>query len=103
MDVNAEDEGDLWDAILNDDAPSAPPVVVEQKKATHYGHISPEKSQQMQRPMRDVVAEQKRAEEEARAGEALPEAAGREGSTGPPISGLTSGSTLGHCAGTAIS
>ena len=59
VDVNAEDEGDLWDAILNDDAPSAPPVVVEQKKATHYGHISPEKSQQMQRPMRDVVAEQK--------------------------------------------
>ena len=30
VDVNAEDEGDLWDAILNDDAPSAPPVVVEQ-------------------------------------------------------------------------
>ena len=59
IDVNAEDEGDLWDAILNDDAPAAPPIVTEQKKATHYGHISPEKSVQMQRPMRDVVAEQK--------------------------------------------
>ena len=59
IDVNTEDEGDLWDAILNDDAPSAPPIVTEQKKATHYGHISPEKSVQMQRPMRDVVAEQK--------------------------------------------
>ena len=96
VDVNAEDEGDLWDAILNDDAPSAPPVVVEQKKATHYGHISPEKSQQMQGRCatwsRNKARWKKKREQEA-----LPEAAGREGSR-DSISGPTCGSTLGHCA-----
>ena len=55
--VDVTKETDLWDAILNEDAIDAPALPV--KRPASRGHISPEKSKEMARPMRDVVREQK--------------------------------------------